>query len=59
MAAEEWTFDPTRLPRRLTLELDPRVFDRLQSVSAETGRCIDELALQCIDRALQASGSTD
>ena len=42
-----------RLPRRLELELAPEVLDELQRRSQASGRCIDELALELIDRALQ------
>jgi len=41
------------LPRRLELELSPPVLERLQQLSERSGRSIDELALELIDRALQ------
>jgi hypothetical protein len=41
------------LARRLELELPPRVLGRLQQLSERSGRSIDELVLQLIDRALQ------
>lgn len=41
------------LPRRLELDLPPPVLERLQQLSERTGRSIDELALELIDRALQ------
>ena len=40
-------------PRRLELELPPPVLERLQQLSERSGRSIDELALELIDRALQ------
>jgi hypothetical protein len=39
-------------PRRLELELPPPVLERLQQLSERSGRSIDELALELIDRAL-------
>jgi predicted DNA-binding protein len=41
------------LPRRLELDLPPPVLERLQQLSQRSGRSIDELALELIDRALQ------
>jgi hypothetical protein len=42
-----------RLPRRVELELNPEVLDELSRHSEASGRSIDELALELIDRALQ------
>jgi hypothetical protein len=51
------TLDPGQMPRRISLDLDPSVVSYLQRQSEATGRCIDELALQLLDRALQADSS--
>ena len=45
--------DLARLPRRVELELNPEVLDELSRRSKASGRSIDELALELIDRALQ------
>ena len=47
------------LPRRVELELKAGVLERLQVLSQRSGRCIDELALELIDRALQRESSPD
>ena len=47
-----------RLPRRIELELAPEVLDELLRRSEASGRCIDELALELIDRALQQDSGT-
>jgi hypothetical protein len=46
------------LPRRIELELAPDVLDKLLRRSEASGRCIDELALELIDRSLQQDSST-
>jgi len=53
MRDTRFVLDPSRLPRRLTLELNPAVLAALESLSQRTGRSIDELALEFIDRAMQ------
>jgi hypothetical protein len=45
--------DLARLPRRVALELNPEVLAELSRRSKASGRSIDELALELIDRALQ------
>jgi hypothetical protein len=45
--------DLARLPRGVELELNPEVLDELSRRSKASGRSIDELALELIDRALQ------
>jgi hypothetical protein len=49
--------DPAQMPRWISLDLDPIVVSYLERQSAATGRCIDELVLQVLDRALQADRS--
>lgn len=46
------------LPRRIELELAPELLDELLRRSEASGRCIDELALELIDRALQQDSGT-
>ena len=45
--------DRARLPRRVELELNPEVLAELSRRSKASGRSIDELAQELIDRALQ------
>jgi hypothetical protein len=45
--------DLMRLPRRIELDLTPEVLDELQRRSDASGRSVEELALELIDRALQ------
>lgn len=45
--------DLERLPKRLSLELTPAVLAELQRRSEASGRSIDELALEQLDRGLQ------
>jgi hypothetical protein len=47
------------LPRRVELELTAGVLERLHVLSQRSGRCIDELALELIDRALQRESNPD
>jgi hypothetical protein len=42
-----------RLPRRIELDVTPEVLDELQRRSDASGRSVEELALELIDRALQ------
>lgn len=49
--------DPAQMPRRISLDLNPRVVSYLERQSEATGRCIDELVLHALDRALQADSS--
>jgi hypothetical protein len=46
------------LPRRIELELAPELLDELLRRSKASGRSIDELALELIDRALQHDSGT-
>ncbi len=46
------------LPRRIELELAPELLDELLRRSEASGRSIDELALELIDRALQQDSGT-
>jgi len=45
--------DLMRLPRPIELELTSEVLDELQRRSDASGRSVEELALELIDRALQ------
>ena len=49
----------SQLPRRVELELKAGALEQLQALSQRSGRCIDELALELIDRALQRENRPD
>jgi hypothetical protein len=53
MDSDSLSTDLARLPIRLEVELPPAVHEQLQDLSRTTGRSIDEVALELIDRALQ------
>lgn len=48
-----FVMDHSNLPRRLSLNLDPAVVERLEALSQRSGRCVDEVALQLLDRTMQ------
>lgn len=52
MDSSDFRLDPSVCPVRIELDLDPQVFDHLQRLSARSGRSIDELVVEFIDRAM-------
>ena len=44
------------MPQRLQLELPEEVLDRLQRSAEQSGRCLNELLVELLDRALQQQG---
>ncbi|QVL52711.1 MAG: hypothetical protein KFB97_15275 [Cyanobium sp. M30B3] len=53
MGPEAAPADLARLLRRFALQINPEVLEDLRRRSSASGRSIDELALELIDRALQ------
>ena len=45
--------DPTKLPRQLDIDLPPAVLEQLKKDAAATGRSVDELILEILDKYLQ------
>lgn len=50
---DQFRIDPTKLPRQLDIDLPPAVLEQLQKDAAATGRSVDELILEILDRYLQ------
>jgi len=48
----EFNFDPSKFPKKLEIDIPPRVMEILEEKSAATGRSIDELILELIDEGL-------
>ena len=42
-SADRWKLDPTKLPRRLDLDLSDEVYEALEALSRRTGRPIRDL----------------
>jgi hypothetical protein len=42
-AVDAWKLDPTKLPRRLDLDLSDEVYEALEALSRRTGRPIRDL----------------
>ncbi len=42
--------DPDQLPKRLALTLDSKLLARLEERAARSGRCVEELILELLDR---------
>jgi hypothetical protein len=59
MDTSDFRLDPSVCPVRIELDLDPEVFAYLQGLSARSGRSIDELVVEFIDRAMGAAPLSD
>ena len=44
--------DPWRSPRQLNLSLSPHLLSQLQALAARTGRAVEELMIEALDRKL-------
>jgi hypothetical protein len=49
---DDFTINPSKLPKKLEIEIPPRVMEYLEKKSAASGRSIDELVLEVIDKGL-------
>jgi predicted HicB family RNase H-like nuclease len=52
----DFSLDPEKLPKKLELDLSPVVEDRLLKRAAASGRSVDELILEILDKALHEIG---
>jgi len=59
MDTRDFRLDPSACPVRIELDLDPEVFAYLQGLSVRSGRSIDELVVEFIDRAMGAAPMAD
>ena len=50
--ADQFKLDHTKLPRSLELTLSSQTITKLQRLADRTGRSIDEVALEILDKAL-------
>ena len=48
---DRYRLTPKQFPKRLELELDPRLLDALQEMSVRTGRCLSEIAVELLSKA--------
>lgn len=51
----DWKLDPLRLPQRLEINLPTEVLALLQRKAESSGRSIDEIILEVLDRELHAN----
>ena len=49
----DWRLDPERMPQKLQINLPRELLAVLQQKAALTGRSIDEIILEMLDRELQ------
>jgi predicted DNA-binding protein len=49
----KFRLDPSKLPQKLDIDLPPALAEHLRRTAAATGRSVDELILEIIDRYLQ------
>ena len=52
---DRYRIDPAKLPKQLDIDLPPAIAEHLRTVAAETGRSVEELILEIIDRHLHES----
>ena len=52
---DRYRIDPAKLPKQLDLDLSPAVAEHLRKVAAQTGRSVEELILEIINRYLHES----
>lgn len=50
---DRYRIDPSKLPKQLDIDLPPAVAERLRKIAAATGRSLDELILEILDKHLQ------
>ena len=50
---DRYRIDPTKLPKPIELDLMPELKEKLHALSERSGRSIDELILEILDRALR------
>lgn len=51
MEHDPWRLDPARFPRRIDLELSDAVMERLERLSAKTGRPVRDIAADLLCQA--------
>ncbi len=49
---DRYQIDPGKLPKQLDIDLPPDVAEQLEKTAAATGRSVDELILEILDRYL-------
>ena len=53
-AAEDCFYlDPDKLPKQINIDMPPAVAEHLRKVIAATGRSMDELIIEILDKGLQ------
>lgn len=52
---DQWHIKPDRLPQKIELETTPEIASLLRDIAAESGRSVDEIILEILDRELQKS----
>lgn len=52
MTDDSWRIDATKLPKPVDLELPNAIIAKLEQRSRETGRSLNELIVELIDRGL-------
>jgi hypothetical protein len=50
---DRYRIDPSKLPKQLDIDMHPAVLAQLERDAAATGRSVDELILEILDRYLQ------
>ena len=45
--------DPSKLPKKLDIDLSPALIEQLEKHAAATGRLLDELILEILDHHLE------
>ena len=45
--------DPSKLPKQINIDMPPAVAEHLRKVIAATGRSMDELIIEILDKGLQ------
>lgn len=50
---DQFRIDPSKLPKQLDIDLPPAVLEQLEKTAAATGRSVDELILEILDKYLQ------
>lgn len=53
-----WRIDPTKLPKKLDLDLSADAAEQLRLIAQQTGRSEDELILKILNQSLKTLQST-
>lgn len=59
MSDHDFTLDPSKFPKRVDLTLPPEIEAKLEEMALRSGRSIDEVILEILDRSMSENKPPD